>query len=69
MKKKRRALIGIVIGILMVLLGIFLLNDYSFPLIGMALVIIALSLRSFAITTDLFRIDKNLNIGFFASFL
>ncbi len=57
-KKKRRALIGIVIGILMVLLGIFLLNDYSFPLIGMALVIIALSLRSFAITTDLFRIDK-----------
>ena len=57
-KKKKRALIGIVIGILMVLLGIFLLNDYSFPLIGMALVIIALSLRSFAITTDLFRIDK-----------
>ena len=57
-KKTRRALIGIVIGILMVLLGIFLLNDYSFPLIGMALVIIALSLRSFAITTDLFRIDK-----------
>ena len=57
-KKKRRALIGIVIGILMVLVGIFLLNDYSFPLIGMALVIIALSLRSFAITTDLFRIDK-----------
>ena len=57
-KKKRRALIGIVIGILTVLLGIFLLNDYSFPLIGMALVIIALSLRSFAITTDLFRIDK-----------
>ncbi len=57
-KKKKRALIGIVIGILMVLLGIFLLNDYSFPLIGIALIVIAISLRSFIITTSLFRIDK-----------
>lgn len=55
MKKRTKALIGIFVGIIMILLGIWLLNDYSFPLIGIALIIISISVRSCIIELDSFR--------------
>lgn len=53
MKKKQNAIMGIIISIVMVIIGIIVMDDRSFPLIGIALIILSISIRSYILSQNL----------------